>query len=454
VTESDRIREFVQTNSRRFIETLKEACAIPSISAEGGAMDEMAGWLESRLSAFGAKVSRLEVPGAPPALLADIPGSSDRTLMVYDHYDVQPVDPLDLWDSPPFEPAERDGRLYARGAADNKGDLVARLCALETYRELVGDFPFAIKFFIEGEEETGSPHFHEICRAYADQLGSEDCVWEGGWFDHEGRPSMFFGCKGLLYVELRAKRLTGDQHSSLAVYAPSAAWELVRALTSIKGEDGRIAIDGFFDDILEPGPEELAYVERLNFEEESERKRLGVTEFVGGLAGFELKRELLYSPTANIAGFISGYTVPGASKTVLPAEAMVKVDFRLVPDQDPNDIAEKLRRHLKNGGFERVEVSVLSAEYPSKSPLDSRLGLAIRDATAAWFPKPANVWPLMYATGPMYPIARDLGIPISSPPGVGRPDSRIHAPNENTRIEDYLDIIGFTVSYLQAYAKG
>jgi acetylornithine deacetylase/succinyl-diaminopimelate desuccinylase-like protein len=459
MTDRLKIREFVEANGRRFVEALKEACAVPSISAEGLGLEQMSGWLESKLKDMGAEVSRLEVAGAPPALLGELPaagtaaGSKARTLMIYDHYDVQPVDPIDLWDSPPFEPSERDGRVFARGVADNKGDLIARICALETYREVVGELPFNVKFFVEGEEETGSVHFEQICRAHADRLHADHCVWEGWRIDHDGRPELVYGCKGLLYIELRCRKLAYDQHSSNAVYMPSAAWRLLHALASIRGPEGRVAIEGFYDDALGPDPKDAALLEHLPFDEESELKRLGISSFAEGLTGIKLREALIYNPTANIAGFITGYTVPGAAKTVLPAEAMAKLDFRLVPDQDASDIARKLRRHLDQHGFTDIEMDVLGEENPSRSPTDSVLGKAIESAAAAWFPKDPGVWPLMPATGPMYPIARLLGIPICSPPGVTRPDSAIHAPNEQIRIDDFYDIIGYTTAYLEAYAN-
>jgi acetylornithine deacetylase/succinyl-diaminopimelate desuccinylase-like protein len=456
MTDRQKIRDFVEAHGRRFVDTLKEACAWPSISAEGLGLEQMSAWLEARLKELGARVSRLEVAGAPPALLGDIPGSGGadgRTLMIYDHYDVQPVDPIDLWNTPPFEPSERDGRVYARGVADNKGDLVARLCALETYREVIGDLPFNVKFLVEGEEESGSVHFEQVCRAYAERLGADHCVWEGWRIDHEGRPELVYGCKGLLYVELRCRSLAYDQHSSNAVYAPSAAWHLLEAVNSLRGPDGLVAIPGFYEHALAPTRADADLLERMPFDEKAELERLGITSFAGGLHGQALRQALIYSPTANIAGFLTGYTVPGASKTVLPAEAMAKIDFRLVPEQDAADIARKLRRHLDDRGFADVEMEVLGEENPSRSPTDSRLGQAIESVAEGWWTQPPGVWPLMPATGPMYPISKLLGIPICSPPGVTRPDSAIHAPNEQIRIDDFYDIVGYTTAYLEAYGE-
>ncbi|MGH7425765.1 MAG: M20/M25/M40 family metallo-hydrolase, partial [Candidatus Methylomirabilales bacterium] len=437
-----RVSAFVRRNGRRFVDTLKEACSIPSISAEGRGLPEMAGWVEAKLKDLGARTGRLEVPGAPPVILGEIPGAGGRTLMIYDHYDVQPVDPPDLWETAPFDPDEREGRIYARGAADNKGDLVARLCALEAFRETVGELPHHIKLVVEGEEEIGSPHFDEVCRTFAGRLAADHCVWEGAWFENDGRPQVVYGCKGLLYLELGLRRLSADQHSSQAVYAPSAAWELVRAIASMRDEAGRVSIDGFYDDV-EQEPPDAELVRSFAFDEESELKRLRIDHFLGQLTGEDLRREILHGPTANIAGLCAGYALSGA-KTVLPAEASAKMDFRLVPHQDARDIASKIRRHLDEHGFDEVRARVLAQQNPSRSPRGSDLGVAVERAAADWFPKPVSIWPLMLATGPMHPIAQELGIPICSPPGVTRPDSHIHAPNENVRVEDFLDIVGFT----------
>ncbi len=453
MTERQRILDAVSRYSDRFLAHLTEACAIPSVATEGQGVEMMV-WLENRLLELGAKVSRLSVPGSPEAILGEFVGAdSTRTLMIYDHYDVQPVDPLNLWISPPFEPAVRDGRLYARGAADNKGDLIARLCALEVYQELYGQLPYTVKFLIEGEEENGSVYFERICQAYAEELKADDCVWEGGWMDLDGRPEMYYCCKGLLYIELRYRALTGDQHSSIAVYAPSAAWHVLKAVNSLKDDKGNIVIEGFHDKIVPPGPREEELIARIPFNEEAMKKRLGITEFYKGLTGTDLKHELLYAPTANIAGFETGYTVPGGQKTVLPAEAMAKVDFRLVPDQDGTEIAGLVRKHLKDKGFGDIEVSVMSHENPSRSPLDSTLGRAAEKAAEGWFEDPVTIYPYMWATGPMFPIAQGLGIPICSPPGVGRPDSNLHAPNEHVHIDDFYDIIGYTVAYLREYGQ-
>jgi len=237
------------------------------------------------------------------------------------------------------------------------------------------------------------------------------------------------------------------------VIAPSPVWHLVEALMTLRDPSGAVLIDGFYDDVIKPSKEDLKLLETIPFEEEAERIRLGVEEFVGGATGLELVRRFYFEPTCNIAGIVAGFTVPGASKTVLPKEAMAKLDMRLVPDQDPHDIVAKLRKHLDSRGFADIEINHFSMEHPVRSPSDSLIGRAAISATREVFSAPASVAPMMIGTGPMYPVARTLGMPVVSPAGVCRPESNIHAPNENVRVADFLDVVEYTVAWIRAFAE-
>ena len=445
-------REHIRANADLYVGWLQDACSIPSLAGQPDGLVEMASWLERKFDELGAATQRLTVDGAPDAFLAEL-GAGPRSVLIYDHYDVQPVDPIDLWHSKPFEPDIRDGVLFARGAADNKGDLVARLAALHAYEQIHGSLPVRVKFFVEGEEETGSPSFEQMVSRYGDKLASDGCIWEGNGLDHEGRPDIVFGAKGLAYVELDYRGLTEDQHSSLAVIAPSPVWRMLEALSTLRSSDGKVLIDGFYDDVRAPTEEDEAMLAQLPFEEEAERRRLGIDSFVGGATGLDLLRRYFFEPTCNIAGIVSGFTIPGASKTVLPKEIMVKIDMRLVPDQDPGDIVRKLRVHLDSRGFQDIEIKEFSQEHPVRSPSSSLIGQAALDAAREVFSDDLAVSPMMIGTGPMYPIASTLGIPTVSPAGVCRPDSNIHAPNENVRVDDFLRIIEYTVAWLRRLAE-
>ncbi|MDQ3985052.1 MAG: M20/M25/M40 family metallo-hydrolase [Actinomycetota bacterium] len=452
MTAKSALRSTIETNRDLYLQWLTEACSIPSLAGDDDALARMRDWLEERFGALGASTRRLTQEGAPDALLSEL-GSGDRTVLVYDHYDVQPVDPIDLWDSPPFSPEVRDGIFYARGAADNKGDLVARLAGLDAWSRSIGDFPVAVKFLVEGEEETGSRSFEAMVNRYGDDLRADGCIWEGVGIDHAGRPEIVFGAKGLCYVELTLRILRDDQHSSLAGIAPNPAWRLLEALTSLRDPGGRVLIDGFYDDVEEPTEKDLVLLENYPFDEDSEKRRLGIQSFVGDATGTDLLRRLYFEPTCNVAGFVSGFTVPGASKTVLPKQAMAKIDMRLVPDQDPHDIATKLRRHLDGRGFEDIEMTTFSMEHPVRSPSDSLIGRAAIEAADGVFDQAGAVAPMMIATGPMYPVASMLGIPTVSPAGVCRPDSNIHAPNENCRVDDFLQIVEYTGAWIERFAS-
>jgi acetylornithine deacetylase/succinyl-diaminopimelate desuccinylase-like protein len=411
----------------------------------------MVAWLEGTLGPLGAATERLTFDSGPDVLLAHL-GSGERTVLVYDHYDVQPVDPVSLWKKDPFVPALENGLLYARGVADNKGDLVARLAAFEVYRDHFGELPVRLKLLIEGEEEVGSPSFPEVVERYADKLGADGCIWEGAGVNHAGAPELVFGAKGLAYLELVCSGLNDDQHSSVAVYAPSPVWRLVEALATLRDVDGRVLVDGFYEDVLAPTPEDLTALETLPFDEEAEKQRLGISEFVGGASGLELLTRAHFEPTCNIAGIHAGFTVPGGSKTVLPKQALAKLDLRLVPEQVPEDIVAKIRAHLKAHDFGDISVTTLGLEHPARSPMDSLIGRAATIACEPVYDLPPAVSPLMIATGPMHPIAHFLGIPTVSPAGVCRPDSKIHAPNENVAVTDFLDTIEYTIEWIRAFA--
>ena len=430
---------YVEKHSRRFIDDLKELCSFPSISNHGrDAVQPAREWLAVRLAKFTDRVETLEA-GGMPALYAEISGGGRRKLLLYEHYDVQPVDPIDLWSTPPFEPAERDGRIFARGVADDKADVMARIHALETLKQL-GDVPVTLRFLIEGEEEIGSKTFERIAREHAAKLRADGCLWESGTsFDDAGRPTLQFGCRGLVYVTLRVKQLDYDQHSGFASIYPSAAMYLVGALASLRDQDMNIKIDGFYDKVVKPTEADRRMMATIDPEVEKRRKLVGFEKLVREPKPDQVIEQMLFLPTCNIAGIMTGYQGPG-SKTVLPAEATAKLDFRLIPNQDPDEVLEQLRAHLDRHGFEKVEIVAGEGEKPARSDPSSPVAKTVIDCVREMYGEPV-LWPFMPATGPMYPVVSDLGIPTVLPVGVGRPDNRIHAPNENIRTEDYLNTV-------------
>jgi len=439
VISTSAVDAYVEKHSRRFIDDLKELCSFPSISNHGrDAVQPAREWLAVRLAKFTDRVETLEA-GGMPALYAEVSGGGRRKLLLYEHYDVQPVDPIDLWSTPPFEPAERDGRIFARGVADDKADVMARIHALETLKQL-GDVPVTLRFLIEGEEEIGSKTFERIAREHAAKLRADGCLWESGTsFDDAGRPTLQFGCRGLVYITLRVKQLDYDQHSGFASIYPSAAMYLVGALASLRDQDMNIKIDGFYDKVVKPTEADRRMMATIDPEVEKRRKLVGFEKLVREPKPDQVIEQMLFLPTCNIAGIMTGYQGPG-SKTVLPAEATAKLDFRLIPNQDPDEVLEQLRAHLDRHGFEKVEIVAGEGEKPARSDPSSPVAKTVIDCVREMYGEPV-LWPFMPATGPMYPVVSDLGIPTVLPVGVGRPDNRIHAPNENIRTEDYLNTV-------------
>jgi acetylornithine deacetylase/succinyl-diaminopimelate desuccinylase-like protein len=443
---------YVDEHGDPFLDQLKELCSQPSIAAQGVGMAETAQLVLRMLQALGANARLIEVAGGPPVVYGEI-GEGEKTLIIYDHYDVQPPEPLELWKSEPFSPQVREGFLYCRGVADNKGDLVCRLQAIEAHLATKGTLPLRIKFVFEGEEEVGSPHLDVFVDENKDLLvGADGCLWEGGRKDMSGRPELYLGLKGILYVELRARGASRDMHSSYAPIVPNPAWRLVWALNTLKDEQDRITLDGLMEHVVPPSGKERDLIERIPFEDEKIKEDLGIPEFLRGVEGADAVEQLLYAPTCTICGMVAGYTGEGA-KTVLPSEARVKLDFRLVPDLEPDFVLSLLRQHLDRRGFEDVEIGTFSGEHPARSSVETPVAqAAIQAATIVYGQEPV-VYPTMAGSGPMYPLSAALGIPAVSGLGVGHAQSRIHAPNENIRLEDYFQAIKFTGEFIRIFAS-
>jgi acetylornithine deacetylase/succinyl-diaminopimelate desuccinylase-like protein len=418
------------------IAQLTELCNLPSVSAQNMGISETAEHLAGLLRGLGFESRILpKAEGGHPVVYAEQAGRSPRTLLFYDHYDVQPPEPLELWSSPPFEPAVRDGKLFGRGVSDNKGNIGARLAALRAWKEIRGDLPCAVKFCVEGDEEIGSPRMEEFVEEHSELLAADACVWEGGGVTWEGVPQLTLGVKGLLYVELEANTVNRDAHSSYGTVLPNAAWRLAWALASIKGPDERVLIDGFYDAVRPASPEERAAVEAMPSEEAETLKSYGIEGALTGVRGVEYRLRHLFEPTATIDGLTSGYEGEGP-KTVLPARAMAKMDFRLVPDQDPDDIFAGLRGHLDSRGFGDITVRRLSAERPARTPVGDPFVGVVRQAVRDTYGQEPIIVPSMAGTGPLYPFVATLGLPTADI-GIGYPETRIHAPDENIRIEDF-----------------
>lgn len=428
---------YLETHANEPQALLEQLCRQPSVAAQHLGMESMADLVEQLLRDTGFQTQRLEVPDAPPVIYGELRGHSSYTLLLYNHYDVQPAEPLELWESPPFAPTVRDGKLYARGVSDNKGEIASRLAAIRALRATGKEFPITLRWIIEGEEEIGSPHFEAIAQKYAEQLKADGCLWEGAGIDESGRPELSLGTKGMLYVQLEVQKIGIDAHSGSAAILPSAAWRLVEALATLRTPQGRVLIPGFYDRVKAPTPAQFNALAHQTSSEEQLKKVYGIEHFLDNLSGEALSRHASFSPTCNIAGLLSGYIGEGI-KTVLPAKAMAKMDFRLVPDQDPVDIAKKLRTHLLKQGYDDIKVSVLGSAEPVVTPSEDPFVRKITTIAEAFTGKPSSVTPMIIGTLPLLgSLRRHVGLPgLAAPGNVTYWGCGAHAPNENIRLAD------------------
>ena len=431
----DTIDTFLTNNQSKFIQELTELCAQPSVSARKEGVQECAALVASILARHHLDVQLIPTGGSP-VVVGRASGGSPQTLLLYNHYDVQPPEPLDLWTTPPYQPTVREGALYARGAEDDKGEFIARLAALEAVRFAHdGKLPCGVTFVVEGEEEIGSPHMAEFVHGHLDLLKSQATIWEGGGISVEGNPGSVLGLRGVLSVEIAVKTMSQDAHSGSAHALPSAAWRLIRVLTSIKDEHEHILVPGFYEHAKPPTDDDLALIDARPDMETWLKETFGVSQFVNDLHGRNLDKAV-FNPTCNIQGIVTGYQGQGM-KTVIPARAVAKVDFRLVPDQDPKDIFAKLRHYLDQSGFADVSLTWLGAMWPFKAPADNPFVQLTAKTAEAVYGKPYEMMPLVGGSSPVYAFAKPLGnIPVVMA-GTGYPNNNAHAPDEHIRLEDF-----------------
>lgn len=445
--------KLIDENFDAFVSELQEAVRKPSVAAQNIGMEDAAQYFKDLMDSYDIDARLIPTKGYP-VVYGEVKGKSEKSVLFYNHYDVQPPDPLDEWESEPFGAEIREGKIYGRGVSDNKGNACARIQAIGTMLKLRKELPLTVKFLIEGEEEIGSPSLSDFVKDNACLLKSDYGVWESGYMNPNGRPGIYLGVKGMLYVELLAKGASKDMHSGSATTIPNPAWRLVWALSSIKNPEEQILIPGFYDDVLPPTAKEMELLrDAIDDKELAEQKAkgLGLRSYLLDLHGLELHKRSLFSPTANICGFKSGYIGEG-QKTVLPSRALAKMDYRLVPNQDPNDILEKLNKHLRDQGYGDIEVRLVSLDYPVKTPAELPIVDAARESAHVVYGKPPVVSPTQGGSGPMYPFKKHLDLSFVSF-GVGYWNSSNHAPNENIRLEDYRSGLKMVVEFIDRASR-
>jgi len=437
----NQVVDFINVNRDRYVDELKQYLAIPSISAlpqHAADVRRAAEWTAEALTAAGLQNVRLiETPGNPVVYGDWLNAPGKPTILFYGHYDVQPVDPVELWTSPPFEATIRDGEIYARGAADDKGQVFMHIKAVEAHLKQSGSLPLNIRFFIEGEEEVGSANLDDFVRSHKQDLAADVVVISDSPMFDRGVPSICYGLRGLTYFQVDMRGTKSDLHSgSFGGAVANPAFVLASVLAQMKDRGGRIKITGFYDDVRPLSDAERAEWKKLPFNETKYRKELGAPKLFGE-SGYSTLERVWARPTFEVNGLLSGFTGEGA-KTVLPATAMAKVSMRLVPDQDPKKIGDLFEAYLQKVAPKTVELKVtrMHGGKPWMTEFDNKYVRAAGRAIEQGFGKS----PVFNREGGSIPVVstfqEELGLP-SVLFGVGLPDENAHAPDERLDLGNF-----------------
>ena len=448
----DNVIDFINVNRERYLEELKAFLAIPSISALPQHADDVkrcANWCADEMRRIGMQhVKLVDTPGNPVVYGDWLGAAGAPTILFYGHYDVQPVDPLNLWESPPFDATIRDGEIYARGAADDKGQVFMHFKAIEAHMKQQGRLPLNVKVIIEGEEEVGSVNLDRFVEAERDRLTADVVVISDSAMFDRGVPSICYSLRGLVYCQIDVRGTTSDLHSGVfggAVVNPNMA--LAQMLAQLKDRGGRVKIPGFYDAVRPLEDAERKAWEDLPFNERQYRKQLGAPKLFGE-AGYSTLERVWARPTLEVNGLLGGFTGEGA-KTVIPAVAMAKVSMRLVPDQDPDAIAKLFEDHVRKIAPKTVAVTVtrMHGGHPWITSYDNPYIQAASRAIEKGFGKP----PVFCREGGSIPVVftfqKTLGLP-SVLFGIGLPDENAHAPNERLDLGNFHNgIIASAILY-------
>lgn len=455
---SDAARAYSRANGERFLDELKEMLRIPSLSgdpAHAGDIRRMAQWLETHLAGLGLdRVEIMETAGHPVVYGEWLGAGPDKpTVLVYGHYDVVPAELADGWNSDPFEPVVKDGKIYARGATDDKGQLFVHVKALESYLKTAGAAPVNLKLLLEGEEEVSSPNLKPFIVEHLELLRADVAVISDTSMRSIEEPAILHSLRGMTYIEIEVHGPRDDLHSGLwggAVHNPAQA--LAEILARMFNADHSIAVPGFYDDVVPLTPEERAMIAKTDLTPEQYMASTGVPA-VWGDAAFNIRERISARPTLDINGLWSGWSGPGP-KTIVPAKAGCKLSCRLVGNQDPHKIFELLKAYIESltPPTVTVEVRLLTTGKPALFPFDSpAMQAAARAYVAGW-----GAQPLFTRGGGSIPVVADIadlmGIPVVLM-GFGLDDDGLHSPNERYSIEMFQRGIETTIVYLEELAN-
>jgi acetylornithine deacetylase/succinyl-diaminopimelate desuccinylase-like protein len=452
----EKIEAYLETHHDRFEKELVDFLRFPSISSDPGRghdIERCAEWVLGKFIEMGLEAEVLPTKGWP-AVVAQTPRRADRpTVLIYGHYDVQPVDPLDLWISPPFEPRIENGIIYARGATDDKGQSLIHLKAAEAWMKTVGEPPVNLVFLMEGEEEIGSPNLEDFIRQHIDRFRADAVLISDTSQFARDQPALCYSLRGLTYMEFIVTGAKEDLHSGMfGGIAPNPTHVVARIIADLKTPEGRIAIPGFYDNIQDPEPWELEAFEDLPWSEEEMADYLGIPH-LSGEREYSMPVRKWCRPTLDVNGVYGGFAGEGA-KTVIPSKAGAKVSMRLVPGQDANRIARLFEEFVRERVPDeyRIEFRNYQNSPATVIPIEDPAMQAGREAFAKGFGKE----PLIVREGASIPVVAFFVDEMKMPVvllGFGLPDDNLHAPNEKFTLKDFHRGIATSAYFLEAYAR-
>lgn len=433
----ENIFDYIKRNEGRMLDELFVFLRQRSISTQNDGVEKCASLLCEFMNKAGINTRIYETPRHPIVYGEVLTDPTLPTIMIYGHYDVQPPEPYELWLNDPFEPEIRDNKIFARGASDNKSQLFAHVKGCEAYLQTNNKLPINMKYLFEGEEEIGSPSLDPFVASHKDLLACDAVVMSDSHVHESGRPMLILGLKGMAFAEITLIGANRDVHSMKAPCVPNPLWRMVSLLSTLKGEDGFVRIDGFYDDMRDPLPEELEAVDKIPYDPQAFLDDLSIHKFVQGRKGDNYYYNLIFEPTCNLSGLFGGYTGEG-SKTIVPNKVTAKIDMRLVPNQDPQDIFNKLKSHLQKHGFEDAIIWTDNMIRPSRTPITNPfVEVAYRAVERGWGEKPI-VYPGIGGAGPNYVFTDTLGVPCVIIPFAGA-DQNNHAPNESMTLSGFFN---------------
>jgi acetylornithine deacetylase/succinyl-diaminopimelate desuccinylase-like protein len=437
------IERFVDSNMNALVFDLQTLIRHPSISAKNHGLLECARVVSSLMEKAGINSELLYIENSKhiaPIVYGEVRSRSNpqsKTLLFYNHYDVQPIEPYELWDIDPFGGSIKDNKIFGRGSSDDKGELITRIKAVEYFLKKNGDVPCNIKFVVEGEEEIGSPHIEKYLSQFYEKFSCDAIIWESGYVDSKDRPIISLGIKGILYVEMKSIGPSVDVHSGLAVLVRNPAWRIIKAINTLWDDTGgKILVKDWYKEARELTPTELSLIATNrphDFDENNFKIKYKIDRLATNATGPQIHLALMQMPTFNISGLNSGHIGEGP-KTIVPSLARAKIDFRLIPDMEYQKQFVRLKNHLHERGFDDIKLDFIYGVPASKSPIDQYFIMQVKQSAKYYFDVSPLVYVSSWGSGPMEQFVRVFRVPCVSI-GCTHIFSNIHSPNEYARID-------------------